>query len=152
MRNYVQLKFKSLLPPSHTRKFFSKSCKMGKNFPSICSSLNATMWKSDNFSSTHILCEITFYEVSKKSPLDNLNLDFCQIVRMPKCENYGNLLSHFFGKSFVTRSFYQWNYYINSFFDEIFLGESRFIIVPYCGCTLHTVEKREFCNTNIFVK
>ena len=51
-----------------------------------------------------------------------------------KCGNCGNLLGHFFEKNFVKVTFLL-KKILQSWFDEIFLGDSKFFIFPHC--TVH---------------
>ena len=59
------------------------------------------------------------------------NFSFFHTVQCAQCGNYGNLLSRFFGKSFVKVTVLL-KKLLNSWFDEIFLGDSEFSIFPHC--------------------
>ena len=72
-------------------------------------------WLHSNL--TKFLIKSCFYEIS---------------AHCAQCGNYGNLLSHFFGKNFVKITVLLLRL-LNSWFDEIFFGESKFISFSHCA-------------------
>ena len=71
-------------------------------------------------------------------------------IDISQCGNYGNLLSHIFGKNFVKVTFL-----LKSWFDEIFFGESKFFNFPQCAelqkfTLTHFWQK--FRESNVFTK
>ena len=78
-------------------------------------------------------------------------------VRAHCCRNCRNFLSHFFRKNFV-KAMVLLKKLLNSWFDEIFFRESKFIILPHCGnysCTLFDKNfmkrfAKELISRNIF--
>ena len=55
-----------------------------------------------------------------------------------QCGICRNSLSHFFDKNFVKVTFLLKNI-LKSWFDEIFLGDSKFFIFPHCGAIMHII-------------
>ena len=65
-------------------------------------------------------------------------------VHMPLCGNYGNILSHIFGKNFVKVTALL-KELLKSWFDEIFFGESNFFLFPHCD--MQREDKKTTCKS-----